>query len=346
MCFRFILNLFLGSTKPCKCCWKCAIIKVALIGDTVTFCSAQITARAIHKAWHLCLLWFFLFSLARTELFFLVIKLSFVCCCRPRVSMEVINIASFSVQTSLQQLAAHVHACNRKMDTRAPRVILYGQCRPSLGLGDETALISVITGEKMMYFVDLTNLFLLFCTFSEHMFTATFLFVRSNTTVYLYVFVCVNHTSTERSIQFLMGPPGLHSSSLLIFSCFPFCTPRGWDVSIGPGRWRRVWAIDKQIEDEGKSKGEKNEGKERIERKRGGSGRRGLRAPWSQRPWLTPDLDHDLRGYPRGQRLCESATAAIHSTAGWWWSYAASPACLTWSVFLSACGSQGPHIHL
>lgn len=63
--------------------------------------------------------------------------------------------------------------------------------------------------------------------------------------------MCVNHTSTGRSIPFLMGPPGLHSSSLLIFSCFPFYTPRGWDVSIGPGRWKRVWAIGKQIEDEG-----------------------------------------------------------------------------------------------
>lgn len=82
------------------------------------------------------------------------------------------------------------------------------------------------------------------------------------------------------------------------------------------------------------------------QRKGGGSSRRGLWAAWSQGPLMTPDLDHDLRGRHIGQRLCESASTAIHSTAGWWWSYAASPACLTWSVLLSACSSWGPHIHL
>lgn len=102
-------------------------------------------------------------------------------------------------------------------------------------------------------------------------FTSAFLLLPLSVSVCFCV--CVNHTSTERSIQFLMGPPGLHSSSLLIFSCFPFCTPRGGDVSIGPGQWRRVWAIDKQIGDEGE-RGRKNE-----RSGRGGSGRRGLRAP-------------------------------------------------------------------
>lgn len=187
----------------------------------------------------------------------------------------------------------------------------------------------------------------LYISFCNTGFTAAFLFIRvirqTLSIAYDCICVCVNHTSSERSVQFLMGPAGLHSSSLLIFSCFPFCTPRGWDVSIGPGQCRRVWAIEKQIEDEAKEK--KNEGREHRGKSRW-RGRRGPQAPWSQRPSLTPDLDHDLRGYPRGQRLCESATAAIHSTAGWWWSYAASPACLTWSVLLAACGSQGPHIHL
>ena len=175
------------------------------------------------------------------------------------------------------------------------------------------------------------------------MFTSAFLPLRLSVSVCFCV--RVNHTSTERSIQFLMGPPGLHSSSLLIFSCFPFCTPRGGDVSIGPGQWRRVWAIDKQIGDEGeRRRGKKKKRTERRQRRKRQEGL--VSPPWSQRPWLTPDLDHDLRGYRMGQRLCESATAAIHSTAGWWWSYAASPACLTWSVLLSARGSQGPHIHL
>lgn len=103
------------------------------------------------------------------------------------------------------------------------------------------------------------------------MFTASFLFVKCNTSVCMYVFcVSVNHTSTEGSIQFLMGPPGLHSSSLLIFSCFPFCTPTGWDVSIGPGQWKRVWAIEKQIEDEakGKERARKKRGREHREKKR------------------------------------------------------------------------------
>lgn len=43
----FILSL-LCSTKPCKCVCKCTIIKVELIGDMVTFCTAQITATTIH----------------------------------------------------------------------------------------------------------------------------------------------------------------------------------------------------------------------------------------------------------------------------------------------------------
>lgn len=156
---------------------------------------------------------------------------------------------------------------------------------------------------------------------------------------------CVNHASTQRSIQFLMGPPGLHSSSLLIFSCSPFRTPRGLDVSIGPAGAKES-VSDKETDrrwGEEKSERRKMKGRTQTRRRRA---RRGLRSPRSLRPSLTPDLDHDLRGCTGGQRLCESATAAIHSTAGWWWSYAASPACLTWSVLHSACGSQGPHIHL
>lgn len=71
----------------------------------------------------------------------------------------------------------------------------------------------------------------------------------------LYVFCgCVNHTSTDRSIQFLMGPPGLHSSSLLIFSCFPFLHSQGMGCLNWSWLWRRMWGIEKQIEDMGKSK--------------------------------------------------------------------------------------------
>ena len=128
-------------------------------------------------------------------------------------------------------------------------------------------------------------------------FTSAFLPLRLSVSVCFCV--RVNHTSTERSIQFLMGPPGLHSSSLLIFSCFPFCTPRGGDVSIGPGQWRRVWAIDKQIGDEG----ERRRGEKKNERRggRGGSGRRGL--------WAPPD--HRGPGWPLTLIMTSEVTAWV-----------------------------------
>lgn len=50
----FILIRFLVRTKTSRCCWKCAIIKVALIGDMETFCSAQIIGSVMHNAWLLC----------------------------------------------------------------------------------------------------------------------------------------------------------------------------------------------------------------------------------------------------------------------------------------------------
>lgn len=107
----------------------------------------------------------------------------------------------------------------------------------------------------------------------------------------------------KRSIQFLMGPPGLHSSSLLIFSCSAFRTPRGWDVSIGPAGRRRVWAIKKQIEDERKreKREEKNEGESTEQNKEdeagGARGRRDHRGP--RRPLtliVTSEIAPEVRG--------------------------------------------------
>lgn len=248
-----------------------------------------------------------------------------------------IDVASFSIQPSPQLLATSVHVCNKDR-TRNRKKGFWGHLILSL----EVTFVS-----NTAYFADVCIFFLQFCTFLPGLCLSQPSCVSK--LIPLCIFMCfwasVNHSSTGIRVQFLIGPPGFHSSSLLIFSCFPFCTPRGWNVSIGLGQWKRVWAIAKQIEDEGMrkdSRGRKMKG-DNVEKKKeeyeGG-------APWSQRPLLTPDLDHDLKGYPRGQRLCESATATIHSTVVWWWSYAASPACLTWSVLLYAYGSQGPHIHL
>lgn len=90
------------------------------------------------------------------------------------------------------------------------------------------------------------------CTLEMYTFTASFLFVKSMNKR-LCFWICVNHTSSERSILSFEGTPDIHSSSLLIFSCFPFSPARGWDVSIGPDRCG-VWTVEKQIEDEGKRK--------------------------------------------------------------------------------------------
>lgn len=87
-------NPLLCSREACKCCWKCAIIKVEVIGDTLTFCSAQITAMVIHKAWHLCSPHPSPALLSRKQLF--VIKL-FLYFCRPWISTERLCYLCFSL---------------------------------------------------------------------------------------------------------------------------------------------------------------------------------------------------------------------------------------------------------
>lgn len=77
---------------------------------------------------------------------------------------------------------------------------------------------------------------------------------------------------SERNLRFRMGPPGLHSSLLLIFfSCFPSCTLRRWDVSIGPGHRRRMWAMVKQNGDKERAR-KKNSWKEYSEVEEEGTG--------------------------------------------------------------------------
>ncbi len=146
MCFQFILILLLGSTKPCKCCWKCAIIKVALIGDTVTFCSAQITARAIHKAWHLCLLRFSLFSLARKELFLSSFLSPF------HLLLQTLSLHGgdqYRVFLCSNIAAATDHTCTCMQQKNRHKGFSGHFVWTMLAiLGNEIALISVITGEK------------------------------------------------------------------------------------------------------------------------------------------------------------------------------------------------------
>lgn len=121
------------------------------------------------------------------------------------------------------------------------------------------------------------------------------LYILRVRTLCVIVYFCGSeNSSTERSIQYLMGPPGLHSSFLLIFSCFLFCTLRGGDVSIGPSWPKPSWAIEKQIEDEGKTK------RKRKEREREGKTQDDARDQADCRgPGLTPDLDRGPGRLPR-----------------------------------------------
>lgn len=98
---------------------------------------------------------------------------------------------------------------------------------------------------------------------------------------------------SERNLRFRMGPPGLHSSLLLIFfSCFPSCTLRRWDVSIGPGHRRRMWAMVKQNGDKERARKKKTHGKNTARwRRKGQEGpvrfliTGALADPW---PWSWP----------------------------------------------------------
>lgn len=183
-----------------------------MIGDTLTFCSAQITAMVIHKAWHLCLPHLSPSLLSRKQLF--VIKLFPSLLQTANLHRGVYFFVCVFLCVAVTAATGHMCACNIERKAENRRKGLSGHFILTVGAicVCNTVLIRADTDDihKNSLKKQCRCVSVCFCG-------------------------CVNHTSTQRSIQFLMGPPGLHSSSLLIFSCFPFCTPRGWDVSIGPG---------------------------------------------------------------------------------------------------------------
>lgn len=326
----FILSL-LCSTKPCKCVCKCTIIKVELIGDMVTFCTAQITATTIHTkpGIYVCVV-----SPAGRELMW-----------HRALSLVVADLESLWRDRYCVFLGSNIspttdlwaHVCN--LDKRTEKHT-HTQNRQK-----SSSCHSVLTWEAIK--LDVLQTHPVVCYDFQ---TAVYCCLPVSQKQYRCVSVCVfvdvwimpahwEAFSFWWDLQVFTHLPYWFSLALL------FTLPGDWmSQLVPPGRTESV--SDKETDRRwGEEKSERRKMKERTQTRRRRA-RRGLRTPRSLRPSLTPDLDHDLRGCTGGQRLCESATAAIHSTAGWWWSYAASPACLTWSVLHSACGSQGPHIHL
>lgn len=217
--FSFIYLSLLCSTKPCKCVCKCTIIKVELIGDMVTFCTAQITATTIHTkpGIYVCvvspagreLMWHRALSLVLADLESLW-----------RDRYCVFLGSNISPTTDLW-----AHVCNldkrteKHTHTKQTEELFMSLC---FDLGSHQTGCFADPSSCLLRFPDCC-LLLPSCLSKAIPLCICMCFCG-----------CVNHASTQRSIQFLMGPPGLHSSSLLIFSCSPFHTPRGLDVSIGP----------------------------------------------------------------------------------------------------------------
>lgn len=143
----------------------------------------------------------------------------------------------------------------------------------------------------------------LFATISRLLFTAAFLSLKSNTAVYLYVFLwmCESCQHTEKHSVF----DGTSRSSLIFpidFLLLSFSHSQG----IGCLNWsrrgeQRAWAIKKQIEDEGKRKvrGEKwrGEHKQGEEEPGGACGRHDRWGPrWPLTLIMTSEVALEVRG--------------------------------------------------
>lgn len=98
-------------------------------------------------------------------------------------------------------------------------------------------------------FAHCSHLYLQFCTFFS--------------SIYSYPALCFVwiHTAQIEAFTFWWDPQVFTHLPYWFFSCFPSCTLKRRDVSIGTGHWRRMWATDKQKDDKEGAR-EKNSVKE------------------------------------------------------------------------------------
>lgn len=159
-------------------------------------------------------------------------------------------------------------------------------------------LLQVKNTNKPTYFVEFMHLFLYFCTFSKPILLLPFsLSEVIPLCICMCFFACVNHTSTERSIQFLMGPPSLHSSFLLIFLLLSFLHSQGkgclnWSrpvkESVSDRETDRRWGEETKEQQKKKKQGREYRKKKRRKRQEGPASSlitEALADPW---PWSWP----------------------------------------------------------